>query len=178
MFRLFAGFGVGCAAAGILLIGSLAGTDRSPVPVGPIATAIDRTNKTDALPVQPSAPASRHRVAVIEVVGVRDASIVYRDREGQVLFRTDPLSNVTVVVKNAALPEVTVRETVRTKVDEVPLRAPRVPAKKPDAPVGCETPFGPLDSPSPPAAIDRCISDAGAPTKFSAVWASGEPRRN
>jgi len=170
MFRLLASFGVGCAATGVLLIGSLAGTGNFPVPSDLTATAINRTHKSDALPTPAAAvQPSQHRVAVIEVVGVRDASIVYRDREGQVLFRTDPLSNVTVVVKDTVLPEVTVRETVRTKVEQVPLGSRDLPAKKPVAPAGCESALGPIESQSPAATIDRCISDAGTLTKYSAV---------
>jgi hypothetical protein len=169
MSRLLVGFGAGCAAAGLLLIGSVAGTDPASVALDLTAQTINRTAKTDALPLRvASLPASQHRVAVIEVVGVRDASIVYRDREGQVLFRTDPLSNVTVVVKDTALPEVTVRETVRTNVEKVPLRSPDLPAKKPHAPAGCESAFGPPGAHSPAARIDRCISDVGT-LKVSAV---------
>jgi hypothetical protein len=116
MLRLLASFCVGCAAAGLLLIGPLAGDFSGPADA--TAAAVDRTNKTDALPMPPAAQRrSLHRVAVIDVVGVRNASIIYRDREGQVLFRTDPLSNVTVVAKDTVLPEVTVRETVRTTVE-------------------------------------------------------------
>jgi hypothetical protein len=175
MLRLLASFGVGCAAAGVLLIGSLAGTDNSPVPAEPTVAAIDRTNKTDALPMQPAGSrTSQHRVAVIEVVGVRDASIVYRDREGQVLFRTDPLSNVTVVVKDTVLPEVTVRETMRTKVEKVPLETPGLPTKPPDAPAGCESAFGPTGSRSPGVTIDRCLSDVGPQPHYSAAWAANQ----
>ena len=77
-------------------------------PAGTSAT-VDRTNKGDRL----AAPRAnvRSRVAVVEVVGVSDTAIVYRDREGRVLFRTDPVANVTVITKDVELPEVTVRET-------------------------------------------------------------------
>ena len=179
MFRLLAGLGAGCVITGVLLIGSLTGTGNAPVPAQPNspaiaalqAAAIDRTHKTDRLPAPAVAAAQpeQHRIAVIEVVGVRDAAIVYRDRDGQVLFRTDPLSNVTVVVKNTLLPEVTVRETVRTAADRVPLMIPDAPPKARVAPVGCESALGPMGSPSQPAPIDRCISDAGTLQKFSAV---------
>ena len=58
-----------------------------------------RDSKTDALPV-PTAPQTRAEIKSVEVVGVRGASIVYRDRSGNILFQTDPLANVTVVSKN------------------------------------------------------------------------------
>jgi hypothetical protein len=166
MLRLLASLSV-CCAAGLLLIGPLAGDFSGPADA--TAAAVDRTNKTDALPMPPAAQRrSLHRVAVIDVVGVRNASIIYRDREGQVLFRTDPLSNVTVVAKDTVLPEVTVRETVRTTVEEVPVKTePAPPAKATGAPVGCETAFGPVGSRNPAGKIDRCLSDAGAQKLFA-----------
>src|SRR5688572_21536901 len=36
-------------------------------------------------------------IATVEVNGVRDTAIVYRDEQGRVLFRVDPTSNATVI---------------------------------------------------------------------------------
>ncbi len=74
-------------------------------------------------------------VTTVEVVGIRDASVIYRDRDGRILFRTDPLSNVTIVAKGVVMPELTVRETLRNTPTRV-----EVPAglQAPPIPVGCE----------------------------------------
>src|SRR3979490_2598227 len=74
-------------------------------------------------------------VTTVEVIGLRDASVIYRDRDGRVLFQTDPLSNVTIVAKGVVMPELTVRETMRS----TPARL-EVPAalQAPPIPVGCD----------------------------------------
>ena len=77
---------------------------------------INREAKSDALPLSQAAQ-ERREIKSVEVVGVRDAAIVYRDRDGNILFKTDPLANVTVVTKNVDLPAVTIRETADTKVE-------------------------------------------------------------
>jgi hypothetical protein len=75
------------------------------------ADQLDRSHKGDRLSGhKPSVAQDRSVVTTVEVVGVRDTAIVYRNRDGSVLFRTDPVANVTIVAKDAVLPEVTVRE--------------------------------------------------------------------
>jgi hypothetical protein len=58
-----------------------------------------------------------------------------RRGDERILFQSDPLSNVTIVAKGVVVPELTVRETMRSTPAriEVPagLRAPRIP-------VGCD----------------------------------------
>ena len=134
-------------------------------------TAVNRAGKGDRLPFAAAADSlqEQKRVSVVEVIGVRDAAIAYRDRAGNVLFRTDPMSNVTVVVKNLVLPEVTVRETARSSVDRVPLDAPRPTVTPPTEPAGCEPAVSPLQSPQRPPIIGRCLSDSGTRAKYSAA---------
>src|SRR5262245_40925618 len=69
--------------------------------------SVVRTMKGDRT-AAPRATVGGGRVTTVEVVGVQDAAIVYRDRDGRVLFQTDPLSNVTVISKGFVLPQVTV----------------------------------------------------------------------
>ncbi len=110
------------------------------------------------MPANTSAPSGEKRIAVVEVVGVHDAAIVYRDREGRVLFSTDPVANVTVVTKNLLLPEVTVRETTELQVERVPVEKTRAPNGDKQPPTqGCELGLSPDLSPTFPTAKDRCI---------------------
>jgi hypothetical protein len=127
--------------------------------------SINRSTKTDSLPV-PNTPQTRAEIKSVEVVGVRGASIVYRDRSGNVLFQTDPLANVTVVTKNVELPEVTVREAETTKVERIPADE----AQRSEQPRGCESEFA---RPAPEALTrtsSRCVTDLGnTPRKFAAL---------
>jgi hypothetical protein len=78
------------------------------------------------------------QVTTVEVVGLENAAIVYRDRNGEILFRTDPVSNVTVVSKDVVLPEVTIRNQAQTEVQKMPVERFQ-PVLSPTAPVdGCE----------------------------------------
>jgi hypothetical protein len=88
----------------------------------------------------------RRIVTSIEVVGVDDASILYRDRDGNILYRTDPVRNVTVIAKGVKLPEVTVRQGDRSPTTPVPMTVPDAgkPAK---LPIGCEPAASPIASP-------------------------------
>jgi hypothetical protein len=134
----------GAIAAGALLTSALVNADFSQRSnqndvTHPTQTAqINRVSKTDALPKVANTDAPK-RITTVEVVGVEDAAIVYRDRNGNVLFKTDPLSNVTVVTKGVVLPEVTIRELADSTVQVLPLEGLR-PTLSPTAPGdGCES---------------------------------------
>ena len=101
---------------------------------------------------------------------MRDAAIVYRDRDGRELYRTDPLNNVTVVTKGLHLPEVTVRQHANSAVKPVPVDALQEQARdrKPEprerkVPLGCEPSFSPVASPSLAHHIGRCMAHLTAP---------------
>src|SRR6266542_2627152 len=69
----------------------------------------DRSVKGNRL-ASPRRENSRTKIGTVEIVGLRDTAIVYRDREGRILFGNDPLTNTTIAAKNLGLPEVTVRD--------------------------------------------------------------------
>ena len=99
---------VSLAVSGTTSLDSLSSQFTGPRTV---ADSVDRAHKGDRLrDVRPAAEQDLATVAIVEVVGVRDTAIVYRDRGGRVLFRTDPVANVTVIARNVRLPQVTVRE--------------------------------------------------------------------
>ena len=134
----------GAIAAGALLTTALVSAHINPPAMqggvsAPTQNAqINRNNKTDALPAVANTTAPK-RITTVEVVGVEDAAIVYRDRNGNVLFKTDPVSNVTVVTKGVVLPEVTIRELADSSVQVLPIEGIR-PTLSPTAPGdGCES---------------------------------------
>jgi hypothetical protein len=96
----------------------------------------------------------RSEIKTVEVIGVRDASIVYRDRSGNILFQTDPLANVTIVTKNVDLPEVTIRETETTEIEACPGRKDRTVCP----PHGCESAFARPSPESLTRTSSRCVT--------------------
>ena len=126
---------------------------------------INRERKGDALRVSAAAQ-SRSEIKSVEVIGVRDAAIIYRDRDGSILFHTDPLANVTIVSKNVDLPEVTIRETEATKVERVP-----VESTGPSTPLhGCESAFARPSPESLTRTPSRCVTELPS-SKFASVAA-------
>lgn len=164
----------GAIAAGTLLTTALLGADISSRALENSASAtqsaqINRGNKGDSLPKSANAGEKR-RITSVEVVGVEDAAIVYRDRDGNVLFKTDPVSNVTVVAKGVVLPEVTIRELADSTVQVVPLEGLR-PTLSPTVPGdGCETSVpaytGSSEASNKPS---RCITTLPAATNVAAL---------
>jgi hypothetical protein len=151
MLRFTPGFAGGLAIGAATAVATVFTMVTATHSVSPLARA-------DRLSTSTFAPSGEKRIAVVEVVGVHDAAIVYRDRQGRVLFSTDPVANVTVVTKNLSLPEVTVRETAQSEVERVPVEKTRAPGgdKQPSM-EGCESGLSPDISPTVPTAKDRCI---------------------
>jgi hypothetical protein len=169
----------GAIAAGTLLTAALIDVVLSPMPAEVATNAvgqsgqINRGNKGDSLPKSANSGTPR-RITTVEVVGVENTAIVYRDRDGNVLFKTDPVSNVTMVAKDVQLPEVTIRELASSNVQIVAiedLRPTLSPTLSPTAPGdGCE--------PSVPAYAgnekfsqepSRCITAQPASTSIASV---------
>jgi hypothetical protein len=123
-----------------------------------VAAGIDRTHKGDRLAAP--RPADAHvqaKVAIVEVVGVRDTAIVYRDRTGRMLFRTDPVANTTVIAKDVILPQVTVRENSAATPQKTPVKTleERDADRKPM--IGCDPVASPLAG-SASRVSGRCIA--------------------
>jgi hypothetical protein len=145
------------------------------------AAGVNREGKGDRLATASSPRDGADTViATVEVVGLRDAAVVYRARDGRVLFRTDPLANATVVAKDVALPEITIRETRRTNVGTAPAvkeAPPSAPAQaasreqKPREPKileGCDAAFSPLASARANFST-RCLAFNAPATKIAAA---------
>lgn len=133
----------------------------------PAGSAIDRAHKADRLlPVRPAA-GKKPAITAVEVVGLRDTAIVYRDREGRVLFRTDPLSNATLVAKDVVLPEITIRDSGRSAVDPVPVEVPVRAPERAKLPPGCDPAFSPLTLPALSRMPSRCIAANEVPARFA-----------
>jgi hypothetical protein len=92
-------------------------------------------------------------IVEVEVNGRLDAAITLRDRDGQVLYRADPINHVTTVAKRA-----TSARTVPVAPDTEPeSTAPKVSPES-AMPDGCEGAFSPYAAPRMAHVIGRCIS--------------------
>jgi hypothetical protein len=117
---------------------------------------VNRAAKADRIVAPRTNIGGARTVATVEVVGVHDAAIVYRDRDGRVLFQTDPVSNVTVISKGFLLPQLTVRETPHST--PAPIEVPRNLDAAPTMPIGCEPVASPIAEPSLSRVTGRCLS--------------------
>ena len=157
---------------------SFSSTAKRAQPAANTAGQVDRTAKGDRLAKVPNSQAPA-KVSVVEVVGVRDTAVVYRDRDGRVLFRTDPVANVTIVAKGVKLPEVTVRESADATPTKVPLSttAPNAPVRtlqeedknKKAKLVGCDPLVSPLASSTLSQVAGRCIASVETGRTFAAL---------
>jgi hypothetical protein len=119
--------------------------------------SVNRARKGDRLPLPPNHHQATRSVATVEVVGVHDAAIVYRDRDGLVLFRTDPVSNVTVIAKGFVVPQLTLRDSPQSKPR--PMVAPHHDRDAaPTIPIGCEPVASPIVQPALAHIVGRCLS--------------------
>jgi hypothetical protein len=137
------------------------------------STQADRSGKGDRVAVARPAGDAKE-ITAVEVVGLRGAAIVYRDRDGRELFRTDRVSNVTIVSKGVTLPELTVREHASSTIKPVPVEVRdqardggKSPAPRRKVPLGCEPSFSPVAAPSMAHHTGRCMAEIEAPTQVA-----------
>jgi hypothetical protein len=142
-------------------------------------TIVDRAHKTDRLPPSLQGNNGATVIATVEIVGLPDAAVVYRDRDGRVLFRTDPMSNATVVVKGVVVHKVTVRETLPPVPQATPaaIGAGPLPENPPASGVqqrskvldGCEPAFSPLVASTEDNFTGRCVAERTRPVQVAAT---------
>lgn len=157
-----------------------------------IAASVNRTQKSDRLAATASARAPARTISTVELVGLRDAAIIYRDRDGRVLFQSDPLSNITMISKGVVLPEITLRETAGGPARTIPLpTAAKRPQNQPAAssedarpqpaatpvnapkkiriPEGCDPAASPIAAPQMSQILSKCIVEGPATTKIASL---------
>lgn len=166
MFRsvgTFAGLaGVSLVLASFVVSGSAQGTDAR---LAAASTGLDRSGKSDRAPTaQASRPASR--VTSVELVGVTNTTVILRDRDGTIVFRSDPLTNTTLVGKDVDIPTVTVKEAAGAAAQPRPVlqrQSKEEPAAGPKRalPVGCEGVVSVLVSGDSRRVPGLCLAEAG-----------------
>lgn len=104
-------------------------------------------------------------VSVVELVGVSLATVILRDRDGSILYRSDPQAGTTTYMKNTELPIVTLKEgeqgpavvhpSRRQEGREEPDNAQH---KKRRPPVGCLGDVSPLAHSGAERASSLCLA--------------------
>lgn len=125
---------------------SIAALHETAIPTAP--DPVQRVLKADRLPVARPSPRAT-AVFAIELAGDNQMTVILRDRAGQVLYRSDLRTNTTEAVKNADVPNITVKEAsqipMRTQPESVPERKEGLEEKgKRRVPAGCESVVSPL----------------------------------
>jgi hypothetical protein len=130
--------------------------------------------KGDRLPLSAAGSVRPSTVSTIEVVGLSQATVVFKDRDGQVLYRADPLANTTAVAKNVDLPVVTLREEQTAPAVPVVQQQPEPkqeggdpPAVQPrrGKPVGCEASVSALARSDASRVPGLCLAGLARPRK-------------
>jgi hypothetical protein len=112
-------------------------------------------------PVPSTNPAT---VSIVELVGVEQATVILRDRDGKVLYKSDPLSGTTIYARDTNLPVVTLKENVRAPATQHPVsqregtEAPREQKPKTRKPVGCLGDVSPLAKASADRMPSLCLA--------------------
>lgn len=170
MFRTTATL-IGMAGAAFLA-GSLAPNAFSTASLAKSEAPLDRAALTQqvmasakASRIQAPVPAQdRLSVSVVEVVGLSQATVILRDRNGHVLYKSDPEAGATTFSKNTDLPVVTLKEEDRgPAVQQHPTarregsETPATPQKRRN-PVGCMGDVSPLARASAERSPSLCLA--------------------
>jgi hypothetical protein len=121
---------------------SLAQTE-APVEQPLLGQQVASAAKSDRMGI-PLPGSERGTVSVVELVGIGQATVILRGRDGEVLYRSDPEAGTTTFTKNTDLPVVTLKEEMQSPVVQHPVtrrEGTEMPAQEPKKkrrnPVGC-----------------------------------------
>ncbi len=113
---------------------------------------------------EPLAVGSRATVSTVELIGVAQATVILRDRDGRVLYRSDPQSGVTTFYKNTDLPVITLKEEAQGPVVQHPVtrkegnEVQQEEKPKRRNPVGCMGDVSPLAKASAGRSPSLCLA--------------------
>jgi hypothetical protein len=112
-------------------------------------------------PVPSANPAT---VSIVEVVGVAQATVILRDRDGKVLYKSDPQSGTTIYARDTDLPVVTLKEDMKAPAAQHPVNrregneVPSEQKQKARKPVGCLGDVSPLVKASADRMPSLCLA--------------------
>lgn len=148
------------------------GLFASEATAGSVRPVASVSGKSDRLSAPQPSPAGRKAVTIVEIVGSTQPTVVLRGRDGSILYRSDAPTGTTLVVKDADLPLVTVRQVQDgepgTSSPARPEPTAREESREPPAgprtrTIGCETALSPLARGAASAGLSRCLAEAAPP---------------
>ena len=101
---IIAGFGAGALVGVIALTSVSASIDRVHAQRG------DRLSPVMKAPIAYGDIDPASVVSHVELIGPKGTVVEFRDPQGRLVFRSDPVTNTTVVAKNTVIPSFTVVE--------------------------------------------------------------------
>jgi hypothetical protein len=125
----------------------------------PVAASIERAHKGSQI-ARPFGTGPDAPMIDVEVNGRLDAAITLRDRDGQVIYRADPVNHMTTMAKRGA------RKPIAPVAREPETKAPAPYEAMPD---GCEGAFSPYAQPKMAHVIGRCISSLETPVHLASL---------
>lgn len=118
---------------------------------------------------EPLPASSRESVSIVELVGVSQATVILRGRNGEVLYRSDPQSGITAFSKNTDLPVITLKEETQGPAVQHPVirregtEMPQEQKPKRRNPVGCMGDVSPLAKASADRTPSLCLAQLEQP---------------
>jgi hypothetical protein len=101
---ILAGFGAGALIGVVALTSVSASIDRDQILRG------DRLSAAVKAPIAYGDVDPASVVTHVELIGPKGTVVEFRDPKGRIVYRTDPVSNTTMVAKNTIIPSFTVLE--------------------------------------------------------------------
>ena len=101
-------------------------------------------------------PSQAQAITTIELVGLSNAAVIYKDQSGRVLFHNDPATQTTTVAKGVVVPDLTIRRSAPALRNLVPRDVVR--DKREKLPIACESAFSPVAAPSLADITGRCFA--------------------
>lgn len=158
-----------CIVTGAALVaGGIAFTDSSlKAPQAFLNAALFQeavSSKGDRLAsVQPAE--TSENISIVEIVGLAEATVILRGRNGEVLYRSDPRSGITTIAKNTDMPVLTLKEDMQGPAVQHPAAPTSQSGEEPrktkrQTPVGCMGDVSPLVSASANRSPSLCLASA------------------
>lgn len=103
-------------------------------------------------------------VSIVELVGVAQATVILRDRDGKVLYKSDPHAGTTIYARDTDLPVVTLKEEVKAPAAQHPVNqregneVPSEQKQKARKPIGCLGDVSPLVKASADRMPSLCLA--------------------
>jgi hypothetical protein len=145
---------------------SFSGSQAALISANSPAASATTSGKGDLLKPRPAGEQTQ-TVSMVELVGLLNAAVVLRDSGGHVLYRSDPMTGVTVVSKGVVVPQVTFREAYQASPRSAPAQSVQPSSVVPQ---GCKSGFSSGTEMSVPHIGLRCLTEREETVKVASLF--------